>query len=243
MATLSRERKNNDPADTPTAKIQPRDSHGRFISALTTPSTPKLDLKQSSTSRSSTSIRIYTSPSKTPEPPLVNFQISNPVTYLKAWWKRIMANEGIDFRFRIRPVTAIAITTTLIAGSFGLGRITLPPSNPIIKYIPQLAPTPTPNPWRDTAFSGLLKQSVNRFYLVTSDAEAITLEVPTNVNLVKYIGKRIFATGRYNQTTGILHVTDASDLEVLIQSAPIPTIIITATPTITPTLTPTETSL
>jgi hypothetical protein len=158
------------------------------------------------------------------DPPLINLQVTNPVTYIKLWWKKILGNEGIDIRFKIRPFTAIALTVVLLGTGFGLGRFTLPASSPLVQYIPELGPTPpppTPDPWKDTAYTGILKQSGTSFYLVTNEAEAITLQVPTNVNLSKSIGKRILAVGRYNKLTEILHVTDASDLEVLIQSAPV----------------------
>jgi hypothetical protein len=195
------------------AVIRLRDSRGRFVKSGVIPNNPAPALV--------TRIKHRTSLKNIP--PLVSFEVTNPVTYLKLWWRRVMLNEGIDFRFRIRPLTAIALMTIFALGGFGLGRITFPAESPIIKYIPQLAPTPTPDPWKETAFTGLLRQSGTRFYLVTSEAEAITLDVPENVNLSKYIGKRILAVGRYNRITGVLFVTDASDLEVLLQSAPIPT--------------------
>lgn len=222
--------KPKNPGRVSSANSQPRGNHGRFIKLSTSlPPTPK---------SSSPTIKIYNSSRPLPkkDPPLVSFEVENPITYLKLWWKKVIAGEGIDIRFRIKPLTAIAIVAIIAAGGFGLGRFSLPASNPIVKYIPQPAPTPTPNPWRNTAFSGLLKQSGSRFYLVTSSAEAITLEVPINVNLVKYIGKRIFATGSLNTQTGILRVTDASDLEVLIQSSIIPTTfpLPTASPTPSP---------
>lgn len=151
------------------------------------------------------------------DPLLVDLKVTNPIVYIKTWWKRVMANEGVDFRFRIRPLTAIAIAAVLAGMSFGLGRFSFPASSPIIKYLPQLAPSPTPDVWRETAFTGVLKLAdVNkRYYLLTSQAEAITLEVPVNVNMTKLVGKRILAVGRLNTQTGILVVTDATDLEIL----------------------------
>lgn len=47
------------------------------------------------------------------EPDLLNFRITNPVTYLRLWWKKVMSKEGIDFRFRIHPVTAVILAPFL----------------------------------------------------------------------------------------------------------------------------------
>ncbi len=166
-------------------------------------------------------------------PPLVSFEVSNPVTYLKLWWSRVMNNEGIDFRFRIRPLTAMALMSVFAVGGFGLGRLSIPGPEQIIKYAPQWAPTPTPDPWKETAYFGGLQKTGERFYLLTEQAEAISLMVPTNVSLTKYIGKRILAVGKFNRLTGVLQVMEAADLEVLIQSAPVPTAVPSATPTVT----------
>ena len=153
------------------------------------------------------------------EQPLVNLQVSNPITYLKSWWKRVMGKEGIDFRFRIKPLTAIAIAIVLATFGFGVGRFAFSAQKPFIQYVPTVSPTPmpTPNPWRETAFSGTLRYSKfdNRFYLATASAEAMNLEVPDNVDLFELIGRRIFATGSYNEQSRTLQVTDAADLEVL----------------------------
>lgn len=151
------------------------------------------------------------------DPPLVSLKITNPVTYLKLWWKKVMANEGVDIRFRVHPLTAMAIVTALVTAGVGVGRFTLPASNPIVRYVPQLGPTPTPNPWKDTAFTGVLRYTAatERYYLATGDGEAITLQVPARVNMAKLVGKRIFATGRLNIVTHVLQVAATEDLEIL----------------------------
>ncbi len=157
------------------------------------------------------------------EPPLVDIKVTNPLTYLKLWWKKILANEGVDLRLRIRPLTALAIALTLATLGFGLGRISLSSQKPYLQYSP---PQPTPTPWRETAFAGLLQQSSNqRYYLLTADSEAITLETPQSIDLQKLVGRRIFATGSYNPQIKTLKVTDASDMELLPTKAqPLPTL-------------------
>jgi len=195
-----------------------RDIHGRYIknTASKTESTPKNS-----------------------DPPLLDLVITNPITYIKLWWKKVMQNEGIDFRFRIKPLTAIAMCAVLGAMGFGLGRFVLPSNSVMIKYIPQFAPSPTPNPWKDTAFTGILRFSdtTKKFFLEVSPSQVITLEIPKNVSLTKYIGRRILADGKLNTQTGILIVMDASDLELLpTQVSPIPTIPVTPNPSPVPSL-------
>ena len=34
------------------------------------------------------------------DPPLVDVKVTNPVTYFKKWWAKIIGNEGIDFRLK-----------------------------------------------------------------------------------------------------------------------------------------------
>ncbi len=166
------------------------------------------------------------------EPPLINLQVTNPVTYIKKWWKSILGNEGIDFHFKIKPLTAIALTAVIMSFGFGLGRLTISTSQPYIQYSSP-TPTPTSNPWRETAFSGILKYSKlnSRFYLLTATSEAINLEVPKNIDLNKLTDKRIFATGTYNENNRTLVVTETQDLEILpIQVTPIPTSVPQTTP-------------
>jgi hypothetical protein len=199
-----------------------RDAHGRFVKAG-----KKADL---------------VSEIKSSTPPLVNFQITNPVTYLKLWWSRIMRGEGIDFRFRAHPVTAFVITAIIASAAFGLGRLTLPA--PIIQYLPILAsppPSPTPDPWKETAYQGTLRFSsvTQKYYLSTTSSQAITLEVPPSIDLAKLVGKKIFAVGKYNSKTDILIVADAASFVVL-PNTPIPVPVISPSPT--PARTPTATS-
>lgn len=172
------------------------------------------------------------------DPPLVSLKVTNPVTYLKIWWKKVMDNEGVSFSFRIRPLTAIFLTATttliLTGAGYTLGRISLPWPEPIVKYIPKIIPTPTPQLWKDTAFSGSLKYTsiTQKYYLVTTSAEAITLDVPNNIDLSVLVGKRILASGEYNKSLRLLVVKDAQNMEVLPLK---PTVVPTSVPSPTPT--------
>lgn len=180
---------------------------------------------------------VKTKQSKSSLPPLFAFRLENPVTYLKAWWHKVMGNEGIKLTLQIKPFTAVALTLIVSGIGFGLGRLTIP--QPLVQYVPYLvtptlAPSPTTSPWRETAFSGKLQVSAARFYLVTGSDEAITLQVPANLNLAPLVGRRIMAVGSYNKSTRILVVSDATDLEVLPQ-APVPIPTLKSTPTPSPT--------
>jgi hypothetical protein len=67
--------------------------------------------------------------------------------------------------------------------------------------------------------------------MTTSSSELITLQVPENIELSDFVGKRILAIGKYNKAGKLLVVSDAKSLEVLPKS-PVPI------PTVSPTLTP-----
>lgn len=212
-----------------TAKRLQRDEHGRFFAKA------KEDKQEAP---------------KNQEPPLVKLEVTNPISYIKIWWKKVMSSEGVDLRFRIHPITAILISIAIASIGFGLGRISIPSYIPFAKYlltptpIPKIAPAP--NQWRETAFTGILRfsETTQKHYLFTASSEAISLDVPKNINLGKHIGKRILAFGQFNELSRTLKVLDVSDLEILPNYAiTIPTIppTPTPTPTITPTLTPTST--
>ena len=177
------------------------------------------------------------------DPPLVDVKVTNPVTYIKRWWAKIIGNEGIDFRFHIRPVTAIFIAIVIASIGFGVGRVVIPFSIPFLKYEYKNEEiiVPTPEAWKETAYTGTLRfsEATQKYYLVTTSAEAITLEVPTNIDLENYIDKRIFAAGKFNKATRVLIVSDAKDLEVLPKT---PVSIPTSTPSPTETPTPIATS-
>lgn len=156
------------------------------------------------------------------DPPLIDVKVTNPVTYLKKWWAKIIGNEGVDFRLHFHPLTAMAIALVIISVSFGLGLQISPSPSPI----PTSSSTPEPI-LKDTAFVGTLHYSdpTAKFYLVTtSSAQAITLIVPDAINLESLIGKRIFAAGAYSKSARTLQIADAKDMEILPKTpVPIPT--------------------
>lgn len=177
------------------------------------------------------------------EPPLVT--VTNPVTYLRRWWEKVMGKEGVYFSFRIHPITAFLIAFGLTAGIFSIGRYSV--NIPFLEYEVEgtAKPSPTSEPvWKETAFTGKLQYSPLglKYFLITTSSEAITLSVPNNLNLFTLVGKRIFAVGEYNKQTKVLKVVDVKDLEIL-STTPIPIPTIEATPTTTSSPSPTSTDV
>ena len=213
------------------AKKQVRGSGGKFVSKEDPTNLPPI----------SVSVNNPTSVNTTNPPDLVNLKVTNPLVYIKYWWKRIMANEGIDMRFRMKPLTVFGVALIAFSLAFGLGGVVLPTFFPWMKIndgtVATSTPTPQPELLKDTALKGTLtKTNTNppKFYLITTSTEAVTLEVPVGFNLTSLVGKRILAVGSYDSKNKVLEVEDIQDLEVL-STTPVPI------PTTTPTPKPTET--
>lgn len=187
-------------------------------------------------------------PSSNVEPPLV--EVRNPVTYLRRWWDRVMGKEGIDFSFRIHPVTAVLSSAVIATIGFGAGRFVIPDTVkiPFFEFenesvTPKTTSTPTVE-WKETAYTGKLQYSVSnqKYFLLTTSSEAITLEVDVNLDLVKLVGKRIFAVGSFNKQSRTLKVTDVKDLEIL-PTTPIPIPTLESKPTQAPLTTETPATM
>ncbi len=219
----------NDPIRSNIAKNQTRDSHGRFFSKDDPTKIPLISVTTNQDQKVSTSN----------PPDFINFKVTNPLVYIKYWWKRVMVNEGMELRFKVKPITAIAMAVVAFSLAFGLGGVVLPTFFPFTSSL-----TPTPEVWRDTALKGTLRKTNTtpvRFYLVTTSTEAVYLEIPDEINLTSLVGRRILAIGTYNLKDKILQVEDIQDLEVLPTTpVPIPTSTATPTPIPTPAVTPTE---
>jgi len=175
-------------------------------------------------------------------PPMVDVKVTNPVTYFKLWWEKVMGKEGVYFSFRIHPITAFLIVFGFSAGIFSVGRYSV--NIPFLQYeaVETAKPTATADVvWKETGFTGKLQfsEKEQRFFLLTTSSEAIVLSVPQNLDLTSLVGKRIFAIGEYNKAQRLLKVTDAKDLEVLSKT---PQSIPTLVPTIEPTSTPISTT-
>ena len=222
------------------AKKQVRGSGGKFVSKVDPTNLPPI----------SVSVNNPTSVSTTNPPDLVSLKITNPLVYIKYWWKRIMANEGLDMRIKAKPLTIFGVALILFSLAFGLGGVVLPTFFPWMKFNSGITTTPTPTPipeiLKDTALKGTLTKTNTtpiKFYLITTSTEAVTLEIPIGFNLTSLVGKRILAVGSYDSKNKVLEVEDIQDLEVLSTTpVPIPTANPTPKPTETPTVAPTPTS-
>lgn len=240
------------------SKKQTRDSEGRFVKKDGVGvKVPSVSVTTSQNQRVNTGKKI---------PDFMNFKITNPLVYIKAWWKKIMRNEGAELKIKIKPVTAIALAIVAFSLAFGLGGVVFPFAFPWMNLgagltIQQQESSPTPvGEWKETALKGTLRKTTSipvRFYLLTSSDEAVTLQAPNFVSLDKLVGKRILASGNYNKKGKLLIVSDVQDLEILsttpqpiptstptskptpiITPSPIPTNIPTTTPTVIPAVTP-----
>jgi len=228
-----------DPIRSNIAKNQKRDGGGKFVAKDDPTKLPPI----------SVSVNNPTSVNTTTPPDLVNLKVTNPLVYIKYWWRRIMANEGIDMRFRMKPLTVFGVALIAFSLAFGLGGVVLPTFFPWMKIngvvTATATPSSTPEILKDTALKGTLTKTNTtpiKFYLITTSTEAVTLEIPHGFNLLPFVGKRILAVGSYDSKNKVLEVEDIQDLEVLSTTpVPIPTTTSTPKPTETPvpTVTPT----
>jgi hypothetical protein len=217
------------------AKKQTRGNGGKFVAKEDPTKLPPI----------SVAVNNPTSVNTTNPPDLLNVKITNPLVYIKYWWKRILANEGLEIKIKIKPLTMFGLALIIFSGVFGLGGVVFPMFFPNLKFnsavVTNQTPTPQPELLKDTALKGTLtKTNTNpvKFYLITTSTEAVTLEIPVGFNLNSLVGKRILAVGIYDSKNKVLEVEDIQDLEVL-STTPVP--IPTTTPTPKPTETPTPT--
>ena len=228
---------NVDPIRSSIAKNQKRDSDGKFIPKEDVTKLPPITI----TTNNPTSVNT------TNPPDLVNLKVTNPLVYIKYWWKRILANEGLEIKIKVKPLTIFSLALIIFSGVFGLGGVVFPVFFPNLKFnnaiIANPTNTPIPEVLKDTALKGTLtKTNTNpvRFYLITTSTVAVTLEIPEGFNLLAFVGKRILAVGTYDSKNKVLEVEDIQDLEVLSTTpVPIPTTTPTPKPTVAPSPVPT----
>lgn len=138
----------------------------------------------------------HTNTYKKEDPPLFNLQMTNPVTYLKRWWTRVMANEGIIFSFRIRPLTAVLLILALGAAggtSFSLVRVFFPTSSPIFH--------------RGVIYQGLLQEtSAGDYYLVLPDNSLYRLNSKTNLSGLA--NHRVMVKGNLTKEPNVIDVKE-----------------------------------
>lgn len=134
------------------------------------------------------------------DPPLIDLKITNPVTYLKNWWKRVLGNEGILISFRIRPLTAILMSVAIAALVTGTGFT-------IVKY--KFLPIVVPSSFfTKTSYLGTVQKSASQFFLVTPSSQVFTLKETANLKLDSLINHRIVASGKLDNRTNIIEVSE-----------------------------------
>lgn len=136
---------------------------------------------------------------KKDDPPLVDLKITNPVKYLKLWLKRLLKNEGIDIRVRIRPLTAIAIGVafaTFFAGTgFSAAQIFFPTSSPILK--------------REVSYQGTIQKGENGyFYMILPNGAMYKLTPKSRLNMDSYINKSAIIKGNLTREPNVINVSE-----------------------------------
>lgn len=218
---------------------QPRGSAGKFISQeeatnITSEDLPDLIHTSQTVTGGIKDLKIEKE-NKELEKPLVAVSVNNPLSWLLKWLNQLRKKQTTTFTFRLGvPLIAIPVLVAAFAGVFfGLGRVTT-----------KETPVPTSFPAVALSRAGTLKVvkegEANTYFIILAGGEAIGLEAPTNLDLTKFEGKRILASGIYYPVDNILKVEKLADLEVLPGSpASIPTLHPTATPESLATPTPT----
>lgn len=143
---------------------------------------------------------------KDEDPPLFSFKVTNPVTYLKHWLNRLLRNEGIDLRIRIRPLTSLAIGiafASFFAGTgFSVAKVFFPNSSPILK--------------REVAYQGTIqKTSNNQYYLGMADAQLYRLRLhdDSQIKLKDYLNKQVLVKGNLGKEPFVISVNEIISFE------------------------------
>jgi hypothetical protein len=134
------------------------------------------------------------------DPPLVNLKVTNPVTYFKNWWRKVIGNEGIEMKwsFKVKPLTAFMLLAFIFSGGITLKVLSLARSaTPVSHIIPSFA--------KEASFSGVLENVEGDYFLVTNSDSVIRIS-DTKINLAPYLGQRILVVGNFSEEQQTLSV-------------------------------------
>lgn len=202
-----------DPVQSWVAQHEQRDSSGKFVSSEhlktdsqttptspNTPTHPNIPLPVSFTQNNKYSEKN--------DPPLVAVSVTNPVTYLKLFLKRLLKNEGIDIRLKIKPLTVIACVlalSTAFGTGFNVAQIFFPTSSPLLH--------------RSITLQGNIQRSeTGQYYLSLPDNSIWTLKpTNTNMNLQGAINKQVMVKGNITAEANVIEVK-----EVIAFDKPVP---------------------
>ncbi len=146
------------------------------------------------------------------EPPLVNLQVTNPLTYLKHWWQKIIGDEGVYLTLKIKPLVAIGTVLVIVGGSYGIAQLAAWQAlkqTPIVgQYLVESG--------RQAALTGRLHYhpSNNTYYLLSFDLEAVRLSNIKNPNpITPLVNHSVLVVGEWFESTRELKVESVSLVE------------------------------
>ncbi|TSC88227.1 MAG: Uncharacterized protein G01um10147_132 [Microgenomates group bacterium Gr01-1014_7] len=229
-----------DPAQSEVAKHQKRDEHGRFIpdqpnpnqnpippspqpppaqtapnpSVPPNPSNPPNSSAKSDSSSSMPppiSITENTKYSEKKDPPMLNIFFTNPVTYFRKWVDKLIKNQDIDLRLKIKPfaTAGLILTFTVVGGgAFTIGRYFFPYSSPIFH--------------RQVVYPGIIQKGESGGYVLqTSDSVMWKLKSKhNNINLSNLDGKAVVITGNLTTENYLIEVSEVIVADSPSQPAP-----------------------
>ncbi|MBU1000775.1 hypothetical protein KKE78_05290 [Patescibacteria group bacterium] len=109
------------------------------------------------------------------DPPLIDVKVTNPITYLKNWLERLLKNQDIDIRIKIKPFATLALIIAFSA-TFGIGynvglkkaaNVFFPDSSPILH--------------REVTHQGTIqKTDTGKYYLSLPDASLWALNAASS---------------------------------------------------------------
>lgn len=151
-------------------------------------------------------------PSEKTDPPLINFSLTNPVTYFKLFLKRLIKRQAITIRI---PVLAIIVIMVGIAG-FGVGF-----QSGMTWAVGRLFPNYSPILKRAITEQGVLqKSSKGEYYLQSNDKDKtqwILKSVSFNVKLDEYINKAVQIKGNLTPTPNLIEVSEVIPFDTYTQ--------------------------
>ncbi len=142
---------------------------------------------------------------KKDDPPLIDLKITNPVTYLKKWWKIILSREGINISFRIRPLTAILMTISIVSIFTGIGLTVTK-----FYFLPLIVPSNLVS--TESFYSGTVYKTQNQIYLMTSSEKVYPLKKPPP-NIAQFFNQKVVIKGKLDKNTNTLEVKQIEILQ------------------------------
>lgn len=218
---------NVDPVQSWVAQHEQRDSSGKFVKSehLTNGQPQSASTAQNPQNTSNLPSPVsFTQNNKYSEkndPPLVAVSVTNPVTYLKLFLKRLLKNEGIDIHLKIKPLTVITCVLAL-STAFGTG----------FNVAQMFFPTSSPLLHRSITLQGNIQRSeTGQYYLSLPDNSLWTLRPKTNnIDLTDNINKQVMVKGNLTAENNVIEVKEVISFEKPIPVYNPPTATISAMP-------------